>query len=476
MEKMGSNRELRHLLAIFIMGSEVRQFVHSGLFSLLLEAGWDIRVMSKIVDDDIRRQVPEGIEIDPLLPPVNSFWGEVLSKILDRAFNLRLAREGKTVWKYGKAGSRSAKEKLLDYFILSAGFVFSFFDALQKAGSNLERKCFVNADRKDWREYFEKNRIDAVLVNVPRQPYWNRMLATAQEMGIKTCLIYHTVKDISANGRLNFNFSGIGVWNSSMKADLLHNNPLVDPGSVHVVGCGHFDCVGRQDWLPGEAAFRNLLGVSPDAYLVVYPTAGPGIVPQEERYIHFVVQAIKKVEAVLGKPIQIVFRMNPMDNRAVLFDMLRETYPEHIVTRPDWQDVRKSNWTYARKPDPFFYNALLHYADLCITIPSTVTTDCAFADLPVINLGIEVEGEQPLAGSIQAFWNVDFNRNVRETGAARLAATEEELQEAITSYLKDRSLDREKREGLIMREVDGIRAGQSSERSLTLITSGLEPV
>jgi hypothetical protein len=91
----------------------------------------------------------------------------------------------------------------------------------------------------------------------------------------------------------------------------------------------------------------------------------------------------------------------------------------------------------------------------------------------VINLGIEAPGEQPLAGSIRAFWEVDFNRNVRETQAARFVTTQNELESALVEYLRDKTLDADKRETLIMREVDGIRAGQSSRRSLQLISSGI---
>jgi hypothetical protein len=290
-------------------------------------------------------------------------------------------------------------------------------------------------------------------------------------MGINTFLIYHTSKDITANPRLNHKFTGIGVWNTQMKQNLLRLNPWVEPETIRVVGCGHFDCVGRNDWLPQETVFRKQIGASPDSLLVLYPTSGPGIVPHEERYIELVVKAIKKVETQLGETVHMVFRINPMDSRDELASYLRKRYPEHIVLRPDWQDIRKSNWTYARKSDPVFYNALLHYSSLCVTIPSTVNVDCALSGLPVINLGIEVLGDQPLAGSIRAFWEVDFNRNVRETGAARFVTDEVQLTNTMVAYLQDKSLDVDKRKVLVMREVNSIRSGQSSELTFQLITA-----
>jgi len=456
------------------MGSEVRQFVHAGLFSELIESGWNITVMSKVIDEDIRNQLPENIELIPLIKVKNSLFAETTTKILDKAFNLRRVRNGESTWHYGKANSKNWRQALLNYFIDFLAALFSHSTKLIYLGSRLEHKLYQAMDRNSWKDYLIQHQIDALLINVPKQTYWNPMLVTAQELGIKTFLIYHTNKDIVANPRLNHAFTGIGVWNSTMKVNLLRLNPQIDPVTVKVVGCGHFDCVGRTEWLPTEVEFRSQIGALPDSMLILYPTAGPGIVPQEERYIEYVANITKIAEQTLGKKVQIVFRLNPMDNRFTLLNYLKQKYPSHIVLRPDWQDNRKINWTYARKSDPFLYNALLHYSSLCITIPSTVTVDCALSYLPVINLGIEVPGEQPLAGSLRAFWDVEFNRNVRETGAAKIVTSESELIEATIRYLQDRTLDHDRRMDLIRREVNGVVAGQSSRLSYQMISNSIQ--
>jgi len=462
---------MKKLLSIFIMGSEIRQFVHSGLFSLMSENDWSITIMAKIIDSDLRAQISETIDLIPILPVKIPFLANEMSVILDKAFNIRRARQGSSTWQYGRKIAKNWRQSLLQKLetILANGISISNY-CMTVAG-HLENYLYKSSDRTVWRKYFSNNPTDAILVNVPRQNYWNPMLITAHEMGIKTYLVYHTAKDIVANGRLNHDYDGIGVWNTGMKQALLEQNPWVNPESVRVVGCGHFDCVGRMDWLPDESEFRDQIGAKPDSLLIIYPTAGPGIVPQEERYIEFVVKAASAFEDRLGKSVQIVFRMNPMDSRDILHDYLKQTYPRHIVLRPDWVDIRKNNWTYAKMTDPILYNALLHFSSLCITIPSTVTLDAALAGIPVINLGIEVPGEQPLAGSIRAFWDVDFNKNVRESGAARYVTNQNELEEALINYLQNKYLDADKRSELINREVDGITAGRSSLLSLHMIES-----
>jgi|GEM_PF-2859800 len=454
---------MKTLLALFIMGSEVRQFLHSGLFARLLEAGWRIIVMAKVFDDDLLAQLPPQVQVVPLLPQSNALLGTTLTRILDQAFLDYRARLGESAWQYGKTSLRNWKEKSLFGMARGAGFLLSFLPGLIHKGHRLERLLYRNTKAtQHWLDFLTANRVDAVLVNVPRQTIWNPLFAAAERLGIRTFLAYHTAKDVIANGRLNHAFSAIGVWGAEMRQSLLARNPWLDAGRVQVIGCGHFDCVGRPDWLPDEGEFRCGIGALPDSILVLYPTAGPGIVPAEERYIAYVVEAARRLEPVLGRKIQLVFRLNPMDNRPTLRDHLRQTYPEHLILRPDWQDIRERNWCYARKSDPLLYNALLFFSSLCVTIPSTVTLDCAFADLPVINLGIETPGPQPLAGSLRAFWEVGFNRSVRETQSARFVTTQAELESAMRAYLQDKSLDAENRRHLLQREVDGIAPGQSS--------------
>jgi hypothetical protein len=443
--------------------------VHAGLFDTLLQQGWQITVMAKIIDDDLPDQFQESVELIPFMKVHPPFLIREVTRIIDKGFKLRRQRAGTALWKFGANKPENWRQKIL--FVLEdlAAFLISLTEFGMHLCSKAEKTLFNHMDRSAWRDYFNTHKTDAVLVNVPRQSYLDPLLVTAKEMEIKTFLVYHTAKDIYANGRLNHGFSGIGVWNKQMKKDLLGLNSWIAPENVRVVGCGHFDCVGRSDWYPEERRFRRLIGARLDSLLVIYTTAGPGIVPHEERYIELVVKAAKAAGSALSRKIQVVFRMNPMDHRAVLFENLKQSYPEHIVLRPDWVDVRKSNWTYAKKGDPFVYNALLHYASLCVTIPSTVTVDAALSDLPVINLGIEVAGEQPLAGSLSAFWETGFNKNVRETSAAKYVKTNNELITAMITYLKDRSLDSWRRHDLVQREVDGIQAGESSSLTFHMV-------
>lgn len=451
------------------MGSELRQFSHSGLFEKLLQSGWRITVLTKIDDEDIRSQLDPRIQVEPLPSVKIGFFSNWVSVMLDKAHAKRRQRQGKSGWRYGVTKYKNWREALLARTQDITANIVSQSELLVRIGRTLERWLICHSDRSHWKRYLQQQQIDAILVNLPRQPYWDKLLSAAAELGVQSYLVYHTWKDLTTAGRLNHRWTGIGVWNSGMKSDLLAQNHWVPTSSVHIVGCGHFDCIGRSSWLSGEEEFRSSIGVLPNSALVIYPTSGPGIVPEEDRYIALVADAVRKAEAQLQRSVQIVFRMNPMDDNSGLEEKLRTLYPEYPVLRPEWKYIRKKNWCYGHKSDTIFYNALLAYASACVCIPSTVTLDCAINDLPIINLGIEVPGKQPLAGSIRSFWEVDFYRNVRDTRAADWVTSTEELYERLVQLLNDHTIGSDERKALVQVELDGIAPGQSSELSCAMI-------
>jgi hypothetical protein len=113
---------MNRLLSIFILGSEVRQFVHSGLFSGLMESGWKITVMSKKIDEDIREQIPGEVKLEPLLGVKVPFIHSEVTRILDKAFTLQRSRSGKSTWQFGRVVSKNWRQ----------AFLFSFENCLAK--------------------------------------------------------------------------------------------------------------------------------------------------------------------------------------------------------------------------------------------------------------------------------------------------------------------------------------------------------
>jgi hypothetical protein len=223
--------------------------------------------------------------------------------------------------------------------------------------------------------------------------------------------------------------------------------------SVHVTGCAHFDCVVNPDGPASEVAFRSRLGLTEKEKLVLYTAAAPNSVPEEERFIEVVLNALK---ALTDAATRLVVRLNPMDDSAHLENYLRSQYPDVIVLRPDWHYAYVQNLCYQKKEDIKVWSDLLHYSAVCINIPSTVTVDCALAGLPVINIGFDLPGRQPLPGSIRAFWDVDYYSNARKTQSALLCERPSQLNELISKCLDNRTILSGQQRDLLDLELNGI--------------------
>jgi hypothetical protein len=157
-----------------------------------------------------------------------------------------------------------------------------------------------------------------------------------------------------------------------------------------------------------------------------------------------------------------------MDNTGTLQEALRADAPEVMVAKPNWRWDSKINWCFQRKDDLLLYNSLLHYASVCVGVPSTATVECAIANLPTVNIGFDLPGPPPSTGSLRAFWDADFYQEVRTTGAAFLANNPEELVSQIALAMRHRACGRENRHALVSAQL-GVTPHQAASSAVDLL-------
>lgn len=420
--------------ALFLMplGSEVRQFGHSGLITKLINQGWRVIVAAKIVDEDLRCQLDPRVQIIPLIQEKLPRRFIYLQRILDSSHQIKTRKVGIKCWKYKKEKSQGIKQKvgnsLIQMFALALTNLPRVERILIKQENKLEKKMISSK----WKAIYQKNEVNIVVINIPRQDTLHSALATAESINIPRFLYFHTSKDINANGRINHDFTQIGVWNDWMREELIKQNPDIPRSSISITGCGHFDCVGRSDLLLEEQQFRRRIGVRPESKIILFPASASWVVPEEERYIKLLSDAIQNKR--IQPSVQIVIRPNPMD-QTKKWDIDFQNNPEIVLVTTDWHWDARQNWCFQRYEDMVFYNSLLYYSDVCVSIPSTVTVECAIANLPVINIGFDLSGPKPLPGSIQSFWVADFYQSVVRYGAAKRCDSPDELINAVQDQL-----------------------------------------
>jgi hypothetical protein len=390
--------------------------------------------------------------------------------VLDKAHARKERRVGRAGWQYKALIGKNWKEKLLFKLEDLAAVVPAANSMAFRFGEHYEMRLLSKSMTPEWSRLLSDTHPQLILVNVPNARGQQPVLAAARRNGISTVLLYHTWKDVSAAGRLSPVYDHLGVWNEAMGKELLRQNKWLSPEAVNVIGCTHFDCVGRTDLLLPEPKLRALIGVNRESPLLLYMASAPWLVPGEERYIRLLRRAIE--EGRLPKATQIVVRTNPMDNTGSLQEALRTDQPYIVVAKPNWRWDPKINWCFQRKDDLLVYSSLLQYALACVGVPSTTTIECAIADLPVVNIGFNLPGPTPSKGSLKSFWDADFYQEVRANGAALLATNPEAMVKQIALTMKDQTIGRENRRALVSTQL-GVPPHDSPDATVRLLDRSL---
>jgi CDP-glycerol glycerophosphotransferase (TagB/SpsB family) len=120
--------------------------------------------------------------------------------------------------------------------------------------------------------------------------------------------------------------------------------------------------------------------------------------------------------------------------------------------------------------------SMMAYADVFLTVYSTMVVETAIHDRPIISVTIDTPGgwNMPDVYSLPltAIGEWPTHLRFRESGAGRVAVNQEELQQYIDFYLTDPTADSENRHKFIQNEctyTDGSAGGRTGEYLLHLI-------
>jgi hypothetical protein len=417
-------KKTKKCLFLMPLGSEIRQFGHSGVIADLLDAGWEVIVAAKFVDGDLKNQLDPRVILIPLIQEFPSVRFARLQKILDHAHQILEARHGKKQWQYLPQKNQGFRQKINSWILEKIAIFVSYSPKLYLYLSQYEQFLESTLASSGWLKLFTDFEITVLVVNVPNINSLITALATAKIKNIPRVLLFHTSKDIAANGRLSHRFTKIGVWNERMKQELLRKNPNLNSEDIAVVGCAHFDCVGRLDLLLPEHIFRQQIAAKPKSKLILFPASAPWVVPDEGRYVWVLVEAIKTGK--IDPELQIVVRKNPMDETNY-WENEFSFCEQVLVLKSDWRWDARFNWGFQRYNDMIVYNSLLHYSVVNVGVPSTVALECVISNLPNINIGFNLPGFSPLPGSMEAFWKADFYKDIVQNKLASLANDEKQL-------------------------------------------------
>lgn len=246
------------------------------------------------------------------------------------------------------------------------------------------------------------------------------------------------------------------VFNDLVKQELITHNEMRGE-DIAVLGMPQYDHYLREKPISREDFF-HALGLSRETRLIVYGPAGSAYSDADWHVIDMLERMNQ--EGQFGERVRVLVRFQPND-------FIEAT---ELAKRPrllyDYPGIRFStkrgvDWDMGPNDLAHLRNTLAHMA-LFISYGSSMTIDAALFDKPVIHLNF-VPGNLAQDRSPTRFYEMDHNRNVHATAAARLVSSEAELAEWVRTYLAHPETDREERR-MLVRQQCAVTDGKSGER------------
>jgi hypothetical protein len=209
---------------------------------------------------------------------------------------------------------------------------------------------------------------------------------------------------------------------------------------VPPVGVPHYDEY-QQEAIGSHEDLVDLYLLDPSLPIVVYAPVG-------DMYLHENDVDIAVLRTLAHLDANIIVRMPPTDSVAL----------EGFVSPPNMAfdqpgvsmdgsraDVGRNE---IGEDDERRLRMELAHADVVVTGPSTIIIDAAMVDTPIVLLGFDGT-PKPYGRSVRRLYDLPHLKPVMRTGGARYAKSREELIEMIKDYLKDPTLDKERRKHVV---------------------------
>jgi len=248
-------------------------------------------------------------------------------------------------------------------------------------------------------------------------------------------------------------------WSEIQKRELVLGSDW-PPERVHVTGIPSYDGYFRREWLLPRAEYFRLHGLDPQRKLIAYASS----------FVHFapnlpnIAALARLVESdSLAEPCQLLIRLHPShfqdkpkifaEERQRVFD-LEKRYPHVHVVQPV---ALGGSLGYYGGEDMDEKASMMAYADVFVTVYSTMVVETAVHDRPIVAAVLDTPGGWNKPGkfslSLQKIGNWPTHQRFRQAGAGIVAADEDQLRQALNAYLQNPALHSAARQQFIRDEI-----------------------
>ena len=388
----------KNILFIFNFGSELRQFVHSGLIEKLLLEKKKVFISSKHCEKEFIDCIPSEVNILPFYGEQNSYSFNIINSALNATSKSQLNFDP------FKLSFRSVFSYLLNFIILFLINLFKYQkirDLFIKIENIIAKRNYSN----NWVSLLSENNIDVLITTVPNINI--SLQSSALKLKVKRVLIFHTNKDLYSIDRFIIPYNKYGVWNYSMK-ERLHSEFNIPINLIEIIGCLHFFYL-MEDYINTytdlQIITKNLVKNKSNQFVYIC-----GALNYNDEDV-LVASFIDKCDKIFGNNYKIILRINPMETRDI-WDKFKS--PRVDLMYPEWHYNKKSNFNYATSNDLRLFSSILLESKAIFGLPSTFFIESSLLSTPFILLLLNPNIRNTTSSSnIFNFWKQKIFDNAR---------------------------------------------------------------
>jgi hypothetical protein len=471
---------------IFIIadhGLALIYFLQSDVVPTLLKAGVEVVLLTDdeaLPDIESRFRQP-GLIFEGIRVKECQAYYRTVSPLLQRWLDLLR-------W---TGGSKRINTVALDgnFHLVTAGYTGGsrFFVPLLRLVVWMMRRCrplrrmVVRAQSRFtpaiYTDLFEKYRPDLV---VSRTPGWRMdryLLREAARHGVRTAAVTVGWDNPSSYAMNGAPVGDIICWSEIQKEELVLGSDW-EPEHVHVGGIPAYDGYFRKQWLIGREEYFRLHGLDPRRKLLAYACSFETLHPNFPN-MRVLAELVNREQ--LSEPCQLLLRFHPNhfiagsrfeQERQRTIEYVRDMPHVHVVD-PVSLGAGLAHYSGEDMPEKA---SMMAWADVFLTVYSTMVVETAIHDRPIVSVTIDTPGgwnmKDVYSLPLTAIGDWPTHQRFRQAGAGRVADTPERVRQAIDHYLQDPRADSDKRHKFIRDEctfTDGSAGKRTGEFVLSLL-------
>ncbi len=367
----------------------------------------------------------------------------------------------------------SRKGKLLMPFIRLATWVLR--------RSRLARRWLVRAQQRFtsniYAGLFERYQPDLVVASTPGWRLDRFLLREAAARGIETGAVIVGWDNPSSYRLPGAPVNWITCWSEIQKRELVLGSDW-QPERVNIGGIPSYDGYFRKTWLMPRDEYFKLYNLDPKRKLLAYAcsfvTFSPNI-----RNIETLARLVNSDQ--LSEPCQLLIRLHPnhfmkgslYEKEAERVRQLTREYPHVHLVEPVPLGGSLGYYSGEDMPEKA---SMMAYADIFLTVYSTMVVETAIHDRPIVAVCLDVPGGWNTPGKfslqLSEIGEWPTHERFRQAGAGQAAMTEAELTAALNRYLQDPQADQAARQQFIRDEctfTDGTAGKRTGEYLVNLL-------